>query len=673
MILKGVMILGGRVKVGTNDLGTRCPELALEWHKSKNGDMTPKDVCVKSLKKVWWQKVVRKAEKEYILEWEATIANRVGGAGCPYLSNPPRKVLTGFNDFASNNLELCKKWNYVKNENITPDKIYENTNTKYWWIHKVVRDDKEFIHEWKTTPTVIKKSKGADGCPICRGMEVQVGFNDLYTNRHEIAEEWDYERNAPLAPQDVTCGSNRKVYWNCKWCGHNWKAVINNRANHYTKCPKCTARMQTSFSEQAIYYYLKKTFSDCINRDINTIGKEIDVYVPRKKFAIEYCGLYWHSSKQKKKADMEKQKLCNKQGITLVLINESKNKNEYIADKHIINCIPRSDYSHLKFVFECINKELIDLKILDAPIQIDLEKDIVTIREQYQQIKPENNIEVTHPELIKEWDYENNGNLKPSMFTKGSTANIFWKHTKDTYQHRWKAKICERTQGQNCPICAGKRIQEGYNDLYSRNLEFVKEWDYEKNKISPREVTFCSKKKVWWKHIVEKDGKKFIHSWEAQVYSRKSGQGCPICAGKIIQKNFNDFATVCPELLNEWDYERNTINPEEISYGYDKKVYWIHKIMRGGKEFIHSWEASPNSRTNMKSGCPYCTNKKVLSGDNDLKSSVPEIAEKWDYDRNYPLSPEHVTVSSSKKVYWLDRKQPRRISDRTKYIFKQRQ
>lgn len=53
--------------------------------------------------------------------------------------------------------------------------------------------------------------------------------------------------------------------------------------------------MSSSFPEQAIYYYLKKHFPDAINGDRECLaGKELDIYIPSCKFAIEYDGQTWH-------------------------------------------------------------------------------------------------------------------------------------------------------------------------------------------------------------------------------------------------------------------------------------------------------------------------------------------------------------------------------------------
>ena len=136
---------------------------------------------------------------------------------------------------------------------------------------------------------------------------------------------------------------------------------------------------------------------------------------------------------------------------------------------------------------------------------------------------------------------------------------------------------------------------------------------------------------------------------------------------------YNDLASTAPELLEEWDRERNgTLCPESVTRHSGKEVWWRHRVQDAeGRQWVHSWQASPNSRTNRRSGCPYCANKKTLAGYNDLATAFPQLAAKWDPVRNAPLTPRDVTPASGRRVYWTDRKGPRKICDRTKHLRQQ--
>ena len=80
---------GRQVLPGYNDLATKAPDLASEWHPTKNGELTPEGVTLHSNKKIWWQ-----CEKGH--EWQVTVNNRANGTGCPVCSG--HRVLAGYND-----------------------------------------------------------------------------------------------------------------------------------------------------------------------------------------------------------------------------------------------------------------------------------------------------------------------------------------------------------------------------------------------------------------------------------------------------------------------------------------------------------------------------------------------------------------------------------------------
>lgn len=179
-------------------------------------------------------------------------------------------------------------------------------------------------------------------------------------------------------------------------------------------------------------------------------------------------------------------------------------------------------------------------------------------------------------------------------------------------------------------------------NLCDTNKELVDEWNYEKNgKLRPEFYTSGSPQKVWWKC---KDN----HEWKATIASRAVGHGCPYCQGILHVRGVNDLATANPEIAKEWDYEKNgSLSPDLIAKGSHLRVWWI--CPKG-----HSYQASPLNRTNATNhtGCPYCSNKKVLVGFNDLQTVYPQIAKKWDYSKNGALKPCDVVYGSGKKVFW---------------------
>lgn len=247
-----------------------------------------------------------------------------------------------------------------------------------------------------------------------------------------------------------------------------------------------------------------------------------------------------------------------------------------------------------------------------------------------------NDLATMNPDLVKEWNYEKNGDLKPNEVLPGSEKKVWWKCKEG---HVWEAIIYNRNKGVGCPYCNNRKILIGYNDLASTNPGLAKEWNHEKNgELTPKMVTYGSHKKVWWKC---KNG----HEWEAEVKVRSSGENCPFCSNKKVLAGYNDLATLNPELVKEWNYERNgNLKPSEVLPGSQRKVWW--KCKDG-----HEWEATIDSR-NRGRKCPYCSNNVVLAGYNDLLFTNPEIAKEWDYNRNRE-KPNEVFAGSNNKKYWF--------------------
>ncbi len=73
-------------------------------------------------------------------------------------------------------------------------------------------------------------------------MALKKGINDLETRCPELLMEWDYEKNT-IQPSDVSAGSQKKVWWKCSSCGHEWMASAVNRSRG-RKCPECAKKIR---------------------------------------------------------------------------------------------------------------------------------------------------------------------------------------------------------------------------------------------------------------------------------------------------------------------------------------------------------------------------------------------------------------------------------------------
>ena len=137
------------------------------------------------------------------------------------------------------------------------------------------------------------------------------------------------------------------------------------------------------------------------------------------------------------------------------------------------------------------------------------------------ELKGYNDLATINPLLVKEWNYEKNGDLKPDMVMANSGKKVWWICHKG---HEWEASIINRNRGTGCPYCSGRKAIIGYNDLATINPQLAKEWNYEKNgDLKPNMVMANSGKKIWWK--CSKCG----YEWETKIFNRSYGKGCPTC------------------------------------------------------------------------------------------------------------------------------------------------
>lgn len=289
-----------------------------EWDFEKNSliGLDPTTTAHMSNKRAWW------FNKDCGHSWDTVISRRSDGDGCVYCSN--RRLLKGFNDFATRYPEHAKDWS--PENNIKVDSFIMNGTTKYLWV---CRNGK---HEHSYPMTAKHKARGQN-CGICDGKTVLKGFNDFGSNFPELLKEWDYELNE-ISPFEITSYNFKAVHWICKE-SHRWKVSLINRTNKGTGCPDCS-KMGFSQQEKDFTKWLSRELEEMgfneeiVSNDKKVLGKrELDVYIPNLKLAFEYNGEYWHDKSQYEldrknniaiSKEMIKEKDCSKLGIRLIQV-----------------------------------------------------------------------------------------------------------------------------------------------------------------------------------------------------------------------------------------------------------------------------------------------------------------------------------------------------------------
>ena len=217
-------------------------------------------------------------------------------------------------------------------------------------------------------------------------------------------------------------------------------------------------------------------------------------------------------------------------------------------------------------------------------------------------------------------------------------------------KQKFEAAICNvvRSVGNGttgCPVCAGRKVVPGINDLASQYPEVATMWS-SKNKLPASEVATQSGKKAFFK--CHNCGQEFKTQIADVVNSVKKGRtGCPVCAGKTVVPGINDLASQCPKAAAMWS-SKNRLPASEVATQSGKKAFF--KCHNCGQEFEarihHVVDAVDNGHT----GCPICAGLKVVSSINDLASQCPEAAAMWSSKNK--LSASEVAVKSSKKAFF---------------------
>jgi len=128
----------------------------------------------------------------------------------------------------------------------------------------------------------------------------------------------------------------------CSKCGHVFYRNCWNGSHVRTDkiCPGCYGERYRSKEENEVCDFLRQNNYDIVCNSKNLIGKgkEIDIYIPSNKLAIEYNGVKWHSEKfggKNKNYHNIKLDLANKAGIKLLQIQS----NEWLYKKEIVQSI----------------------------------------------------------------------------------------------------------------------------------------------------------------------------------------------------------------------------------------------------------------------------------------------------------------------------------------------
>lgn len=436
----GCPYCAGKRPSKTNCLAARCPEIAAQWHPTRNGELTPKDVTPGSQRVVWW-----KCNRGVGHEWESRVAERTRpGRGCPFCSGRRASSQTSL---AALHPKLASQWHPHRNGDLTPADVRPGSGMKVWWKCNKAPD-----HEWAAT--IASRVSMGVGCPFCSGRRASAA-RSLAVEFPDLLAEWHPTRNGRRHPAEFTSGSSKKVWWRCSvGADHVWQATITNRTSHGAGCPFCAGQRVS---------------------ETNSLATRYPALVAE-----------WESSK-------------NGQLTPHDIVSSSSRQVWW-------RCPNGTDHVWRTSVYHRTHNKS------GCPYCAG------------RRVSVTNAFAMQNPALALQWHPTRNGDLTPQDVVTGSGKRVWWKCAKGP-DHEWEAIVQHRSHGSgNCPYCAGRRASVT-NCLATLFPKVAWEWDPDRNgDLTPEDVIAASNKRYWWRCALG-------HVWQATVCDRTvKGRGCPVCA-----------------------------------------------------------------------------------------------------------------------------------------------
>ena len=266
----GCPYCSGRKPCACRSLAVTHPQLSAQWHHELNRELRPADVSAGSGKAAWW----RCPTSDCKHEWQAQVFKRSQGNGCPQCgvasraekqrelpllllllpvaaihelelsSRQPTLCAAGQPTLAEGRPDLLASWHP---RNGSPGDVRLGSQRSVWWqcSGEVTGNGSTpcgHLHEWQTRIS----QRVLSGCPICTGRK-PCWCNSLARLHPELVKQWDEAANAPLRPEDLLPGSNKRVHWVCSKhkepCHFRTTVQARTRANS-TGCPQCFSERQ---------------------------------------------------------------------------------------------------------------------------------------------------------------------------------------------------------------------------------------------------------------------------------------------------------------------------------------------------------------------------------------------------------------------------------------------
>ena len=404
--------------------------------------------------------------------------------------------------------------------------------------------------------SAISKRSMGQGCSVCAGKTILVGFNDLQTNNPELAVQaygWD--------PTTITRSAAAMKEWQCLY-GHVWKATVSNRGTG-TGCPTCSGKIVLAgFNDLATVE--PEIANEAFGWDPTTVTRGA---AAMKEWRCP-LGHEWAMTVNARSSG-HGCPTCANQRI-LAGFNDLATMEPEIA-KQAFGWDPTTVFSRsgARKTWKCQRGHewvsTVGHRTAGTGCPICSGRT---------PLAGFNDLTTVEPGIAEQafgWD--------PTTVTRSAGAKKDWRCERG---HTWSAKVASRSKGNGCPVCSGKTVLVGFNDLATLEPEIAEQafgWD-------PTTVTRRAGGKREWKCEIG-------HRWSALIQNRSSGSGCPTCADYGFDPNAKAWIYFLTH--PQWQMLQIGItNFPDQRLGNHKKLGWEIIELRGPMEGLiaREWETS---------------------------------------------------------------------------------
>jgi len=347
-----------------------------------------------------------------------------------------------------------KYWNYEMNSK-TPRYVSLCNNKKFWFTCG------ECKHDFQAIPGNIKIYNS--WCPYC-GNNKLCGIKDCMVclpksfASSDRAAYWNYERNK-IEPISVTLNCNKKFWFTCSECKHDFEAELNSVTSRNRWCPYCVNQKLCN-NEQC---------NMCLDKSFKSSDK----------------AKYWDS--EKNDAKPRDVFLCSNKKFWFVCRE----------CKHSIQTVPRNVTRNGNWCAYCTHQKLCENKICDFCYTNSF----------------------ASSDKIIHWNVKKNSNINPRTVFKSSSKKYWFTCGKCKYD--FIVALGHVTNGKWCPKCKNKTEKLLYTFITSMFPDTVtqKTFDWcrnpETNRLLPFDFYIQS-----LNIIIELDGQ--------QHFTQVSNWKCPV-------------------------------------------------------------------------------------------------------------------------------------------------